>query len=119
MSEQTTKDIQEVCNEIAEFLIKKNKSYGDAALTPIRIFSKLDAEAGLRVRMDDKLSRLLSGNGEFNEDTEMDLLGYLILMRVARRRSLTNELLKPGGPPDDAGPPMVVRKGPRPPWETE
>lgn len=83
--------IREVCSEVAEFLVKKNESYGDSALSPLRCFSKLDAEAGLRVRMDDKLSRLISGNGEFNEDTELDLLGYLILLRVARKRGAVEE----------------------------
>jgi len=37
------------------------------------------------VRIDDKLSRLARGRGD-TEDTELDLLGYLVLRRIARRR---------------------------------
>ena len=45
---ETEKDITEVCDEIRDLLIKKNRSYGDSALKPVRIFSKADAEAGLK-----------------------------------------------------------------------
>jgi len=83
---ETEKDITEVCDEIRDMLIKKNRSYGDSALKPVRIFSKADAEAGLMVRIDDKLSRIQSGNGDFGEDTLLDLLGYFILLRIARKR---------------------------------
>jgi len=86
--------IRSVCSEIAELLTKKNTSYGGSVFEPVRIFSKLTAEDGIKVRLDDKLSRLLHGQGEFNEDTEFDLIGYLVLMRVARRVSLQGQLTK-------------------------
>lgn len=88
MIHNTEDDIKAVCEEIANMLIEKNRSYGDSALTPVRIFSK-DASPieQLNVRMDDKLSRLLKGDAKaFGEDVEKDLLGYLILKRVALRR---------------------------------
>jgi len=37
------------------------------------------------VRLDDKISRLLRGTDD-QEDTVMDLIGYLILLRIAERK---------------------------------
>lgn len=68
---------------IREFLITKNKAYGNSALNPIRIFSKADTKEQLNVRIDDKLNRLLQGTGYPKDDDELDLLGYLILKRMA------------------------------------
>jgi hypothetical protein len=68
---------------IARFLMQKNKAYGDSALNPLRIFSKSDAQEQIRVRIDDKLSRLGRGS-EAGEDAVLDLLGYLVLLLVAR-----------------------------------
>ncbi len=85
----TNKDIEEVCQEVAQLLIEKNASYGDSALNPIRVFSRADSVEGLKVRIDDKLSRLAQGNYHTHkdtEDTELDLLGYLVLLRIARKR---------------------------------
>lgn len=83
MIQDTARDIRAVCNEIAELLVKKNESYGDSALNPINCFAK-DATVleKLGVRIDDKLSRVLRGTEAFNEDTELDLLGYLVLRRI-------------------------------------
>lgn len=87
----TTADIVEVCNQVAEMLVKKNQSYGDSALTPAHIFSRLDSIEGIKIRIDDKLNRLRLGNGnDFQEDAEMDLMGYLVLLRIARRRKQQN-----------------------------
>jgi hypothetical protein len=72
------------CSELRDLLIAKNKAYGNAALDPVRIFSKADPEEQLQVRIDDKLSRLARGH-DAGEDVILDLLGYLILLRIARR----------------------------------
>jgi hypothetical protein len=81
----TQKTIAEVCDEIKEILLEKNRCYGDSAINPVRIFSKDDAISQLNVRIDDKLSRIMRGTAFGNEDTELDLIGYLILKRVAQR----------------------------------
>jgi hypothetical protein len=74
------------CLGIARFLISKNKAYGNSALYPLRIFSKADTVEQLKVRIDDKLSRL--GRGHLaGEDAELDLVGYLILLLIARTES--------------------------------
>ena len=81
--------IAEVCDEFRDFLIAKNEQYGDSAIDPVRIFSKAHAEEQLRVRMDDKLSRLVRGDDslEPDEDIIKDLLGYWILLQVVRRKA--------------------------------
>lgn len=69
-------------------LIQKNEAYGDAALNPVRIFSKSDTLEQLKVRIDDKLSRL--ARGEFaGEDVIHDLLGYLVIYRIQMNRTNT------------------------------
>lgn len=83
----TTQDeIRSVCDAIADFLCEKNRLYGDSAISPKRIFSRCDAIEQLNVRIDDKLSRLASGQLDDTEDAELDLLGYLVLKRVAKLR---------------------------------
>jgi len=82
----TARDIRQVCREVSDLLVKKNRSYGDSALSPVQIFSRCDSTEGLRVRIDDKLSRLAHGPGGFQEDTLLDLLGYLVLLHIALKR---------------------------------
>ena len=79
--------IAQVCDEIKELLLAKNRAYGNSALEPKRIFSKADPLEQIRVRIDDKLSRISTGEGHKHtqEDTKMDLIGYLILEQVAMR----------------------------------
>lgn len=84
------KAIQEVCEEIKAFLLEKNRAYGNSAADPVRIFSKVDPLEQINVRIDDKLSRMARGNEYPGDDTELDLVGYLILKRAIKRR-LTNE----------------------------
>jgi len=77
--------IEEECDVIKHLLLAKNKSYGNSAIDPLRCFSSASPEEQINVRIDDKLSRLMQG-GEYNEeDTEEDLIGYLILKRVCQR----------------------------------
>lgn len=76
--------IAEECYALRDMLIEKNRAYGNSALDPLRVFSKADPEEQIRVRLDDKLSRLARGSAA-GEDVELDLPGYLILLRVARR----------------------------------
>lgn len=79
------KKVDKICEEIATLLKEKNRSYGNAALDPIRVFSRLDSYQQLLVRVDDKLSRIKRGDNRFQEDTVRDLVGYLILVMIAER----------------------------------
>jgi hypothetical protein len=83
----TQAQIALVCDEIKRFLIAKNEQYGDSAIHPVRIFSKADVEEQLRVRIDDKISRLVSGNDTIEPDSDIvdDLIGYFILWKVVAR----------------------------------
>jgi len=77
--------IRKVLKELAELLIQKNKKYGNSALEPIRIFSNANPIEQLKIRIDDKLSRVSQGFGEDpDEDTLLDLMGYLVLLRIAQ-----------------------------------
>jgi hypothetical protein len=88
MSAQTEKDITRVCKEVTDLLISKNRSYGDSALHPSRIFSKTNNVEQLLVRIDDKLSRIQNGHDWPGDNEIDDLLGYLILLKIAKERSV-------------------------------
>lgn len=80
-------DLAEVLADVKDMLLEKNRAYGDSALEPVQVFSKgLGKDAGIRVRIDDKLSRLARGSAA-GEDVEHDLLGYLVLLRIAWLRA--------------------------------
>lgn len=80
-----------ICDEIKELLLKKNEKYGDSALNPVRVFSKASAQEQLLVRIDDKLSRIQRGAGLLaaDEDVIQDLIGYLILLKIAIKKENT------------------------------
>jgi hypothetical protein len=80
---KTDQRIRAKCHEIAEFLIGKNKSYGDSALHPISIFAQGDAIENLSARIDDKLARIRNCPGAYGEDVLKDLTGYLVLLQLA------------------------------------
>lgn len=90
-------DVQErisaVCAAVERMLLAKNEIYGNSALDPIRFFSKADPIEQIKVRIDDKISRLARGGedlaavGESFLDTVQDLIGYLVLLLVAIERS--------------------------------
>jgi len=72
------------CEELKKLLLSKNKSYGDSALTPGGIFSRLDPMEAIKSRIDDKLNRIkYKGVHGDTEDSVMDLAGYLILLMIA------------------------------------
>jgi hypothetical protein len=79
--------IAQVCDDVKRVLLEKNRAYGNSALDPVRIFSKADPVEQLNVRIDDKLSRIARGSEYAGDDTELDLIGYLVLRRVARTLS--------------------------------
>lgn len=78
----TADRIREACARIEDMLLRKNHAYGDSALKPVRIFSTASDREQLLVRIDDKLSRISRGK-EMGEDVIDDLIGYLILLKIA------------------------------------
>jgi hypothetical protein len=83
MTTQSQQDISQVCDAIRELLLEKNRKYGDSALNPVRVFSKASTLEQIKVRLDDKLSRLKNAQDDEDEDVTSDLIGYLILYKVA------------------------------------
>ena len=84
---KTTTAIAKVCDDIKTLLLEKNAKYGNSALNPKRIFSQQGSTEQILVRIDDKLSRIATTKalGGPDEDTLNDLIGYLILLKVAAR----------------------------------
>lgn len=82
---ETQQTIIEVCDEVRDILLDKNRKYGDSAIHPKRVFSKASAIEQINVRIDDKISRIMSSQDDDTEDAELDLIGYLFLKRVAKR----------------------------------
>lgn len=73
-----------VLGEIRAMLLDKNRKYGNSALEPMRVFSKAAPLEQIAVRMDDKLSRIKSVQGDDLEDAKRDLVGYLVLEEIAK-----------------------------------
>lgn len=78
-------EIAAQCEELRVMLTEKNRAYGNSATEPVRFFSKASPVEQLLVRLDDKLSRLARGSAA-GEDVELDLMGYLVLLRIARKQ---------------------------------
>lgn len=82
----TASRIIEQCEQIKQMLLDKNRAYGDSAMKPINLFAKGVAAQQLSVRIDDKLSRIQRGDEYPGDDTILDLIGYLVLYRIARQK---------------------------------
>jgi hypothetical protein len=79
-------EIFAACQNIRDLLLEKNTKYGNSALNPVRVFSKASTTEQLLVRIDDKLSRIKTTGMEApDEDTLNDLIGYLILLKIATK----------------------------------
>ena len=76
--------VTNITDNIASMLISKNEKYGNSALEPKRIFSKASSIEQLLVRIDDKLSRISNQSELEDEDVINDLIGYLILLKIAK-----------------------------------
>ena len=77
-------EVQRITATISDMLIEKNNSYGNSALDPIQVFADYDPVSQILVRIDDKLSRIKRGNEFPGDDTINDLIGYLILLKMAK-----------------------------------
>ena len=80
---ETQYKITAILDKIESLLIEKNRKYGDSALNPTRVFSSASPIEQLKVRIDDKLSRVRSSQSDEDEDVIVDLIGYLVLYMIA------------------------------------
>lgn len=79
--------LDKVTKSITDLLKEKNAAYGNTALSPLGIFSKLGAAEAIKARIDDKLARIANkGLNDDTEDTARDLIGYLLLLLMAIER---------------------------------
>ena len=86
-SKKFDEQVREILHEIEDLLISKNEKYGNSALEPIGVFSKLSSKEGLLIRIDDKLKRIKNGSLERDdEDVVNDLIGYLVLLKIHANR---------------------------------
>jgi hypothetical protein len=85
-SPATHDQIAATCDGIKAMLLAKNRRYGNSALEPVRIFSRATPVEQILVRLDDKLSRLRSAQLDEDEDVIDDLIGYLVLLKIARTK---------------------------------
>jgi hypothetical protein len=69
---------------IIDLLKEKNEAYGNTALNPSNVFSKLSSTEAICARIDDKLARISNkGINDKTEDTIDDLIGYLFLLKMS------------------------------------
>jgi hypothetical protein len=85
--------IIQVFDEVKRMVVAKNQAYGDSVFEPMRVFYKGGAQPAdlIRIRMDDKISRLIQGSEgiENDEDVIKDLMGYCAILLVAMRQGQT------------------------------
>lgn len=86
---ETQKKISETLADIERVLIEKNRRYGNSALSPINIFSRLPADAGILQRLDDKISRVRN-SAELRKNDICDIIGYLVLLSVQKGWQFTD-----------------------------
>ena len=81
------KRIKEIIEEVQDLLLAKNRQYGNSALKPIGVFANGSATDLIKIRIDDKLNRLIQGDEtiEADEDIVKDLIGYFVLLLIAMR----------------------------------
>jgi hypothetical protein len=77
-------DIIRTMDSMKEFLLEKNRRYGDSALHPKRMFSKATTDEQILVRLDDKISRIQNSD-ELRKNDIADMIGYLALLCVAKQ----------------------------------
>jgi hypothetical protein len=82
--EKVEQAIRAECKFVEDMLVAKNQTYGNSVFEPIQIFSKTAWENQIKIRIDDKLNRIKKGGEYPGDDTILDLIGYLILLRVGR-----------------------------------
>jgi len=90
--QETRRAIRKVGVGLTKLLLEKNKRYGNSALTPPKIFSKLDASPSIAIRLDDKLGRVANSDAPRRNDV-VDLIGYLMLYCVSEEWTDFSDLI--------------------------
>ena len=88
----TQRDLNTLFKNFSYFINEKNRRYGDAALKPIKIFSKVEPDNQVCIRIDDKLSRIMVSE-EFKKNDVADTFGYIALLMVSKGWLTFDEML--------------------------
>ena len=72
--------------ELMMLMLEKNIAYGNSLFEPVRVFSDADPAEGARVRIDDKLSRFMRGSDYPGDNDIVDLINYLVALRIIESR---------------------------------
>lgn len=73
--------IEAVLDEIYKFIEYKDNKYGSSVTNPLSIFSESDPYTLMKIRIDDKLSRIKNST-ELQKNDVVDLIGYLLFICV-------------------------------------
>ena len=93
----TAEEIIFECTALQELLLAKNAKYGDSAFNSGIMFNVPPITA-IKARINDKISRIRNNENSWRgaeedlEDCVKDLLGYLILLRIAEKRENINKI---------------------------
>ena len=80
----TQEQIKGLCNAMRDLLLEKNLRYGNAALSPLKIFSRNDASNSIKVRLDDKLNRIKNRPDDDPKANDVcDVIGYCFLLLMS------------------------------------
>lgn len=91
-NKSTQEKIDILFDNFKDFLKEKNRRYGDSALKPVQIFSKVEADSQICNRLDDKLSRIATAE-ELKKNDVADIFGYIALLLISKNWIVFNELL--------------------------
>lgn len=89
----TQDKIKIICMSMQKLLLEKNKRYGDSALNPLGVFSKLNATTSIQIRLDDKLKRIKNGPDIPRANDVCDVIGYCVLL-LASMNITEEDILK-------------------------
>jgi hypothetical protein len=85
------KAIKVITANLRDFLIEKNKRYGNSALESLEGV-KYTPEDGIKIRLVDKCKRIINSDNLRKNDC-VDLLGYVILLCIGRKWLTFDDLI--------------------------
>lgn len=80
-----------VTSHLAALLKEKNRRYGNSALVPLEGI-KYSAEDGIKIRLVDKLKRVINSD-DLRKNDIVDIMGYLTLLCITKEWTDFNELI--------------------------
>jgi hypothetical protein len=92
MKNNTQDQIELLFNNFKDFLKEKNRRYGDSAISPVKVFSRVETSGQLCNRLDDKLSRIKNSD-ELKKNDIADVFGYTALLLIQMGWTDFEELL--------------------------